>query len=124
MNLLYINPATKAYVASSNAIATAVGYSGGIPNISERRSGSAARLVTLDREGRVLASLDVQEEVESLSAAGRWIAVLYPDRVTLFDQELREKGSLENASGVQAALVRGDGSAIIVAGGSATICQP
>ena len=92
--------------------------------LGSRRSGSAARLVTLDREGRVLASLDVQEEVEGLSAAGHWISVLYPDRVALFDQELQEKGSLENASGVQAALMRGDGSAIIVAGGSATIYQP
>lgn len=92
--------------------------------LGRHRNGSAARLVTLDREGRLLASLEVQEEVESLSAAGRWVSVLYPDRVTLYDSELREKGSLENASGVQASLVREDGSAIIVAGGSATIFEP
>ena len=88
------------------------------------RNGGAARLVTLDREGRLLASLDVPEEVESISAAGRWISVLYPDMVRLYDPELQEKGSLENASGVQAALAREDGSAIIVAGGNATIFQP
>ena len=92
--------------------------------LGRNRNGSAARLVTLDREGRLLASLEVPGEVESLSAAGRWISVLYPDKVTLYDSELREKGSLENASGVQTALAREDGSAIIVAGGSATIYEP
>ena len=62
--------------------------------------------------------------MEGLSACGRWVSVLYPDRVTIYDSELREKGSLEEATGVQAALVRGDGSAILVAGGDATIFEP
>ena len=92
--------------------------------LGRHRSGSAARLITLDREGRLLGSLEVQGEVEGISAAGRWIAVRYPDRVTLYDQELKEKGSLENATGVQAALVREDGSAILVSGGSATVYTP
>ena len=92
--------------------------------LGRHRNGSAGRLVTLDREGRFLASLEVQEEVEGLSAAGRWISVLYPDKVTLYDPELQEKGSLEQASGVQASLVRDDGSAIIIAGGDATIFEP
>jgi hypothetical protein len=92
--------------------------------LGRNRNGSAARLVTLDREGKLLAELEVPAEVESLSAAGRCVSVLYPDRVTLYDPELREKGSLENASGVQASLVREDGSAIIVAGGNATIFEP
>ena len=66
----------------------------------------------------------MQAEVEGLSSAGRWIAVMYPDRVAVCDTELREKGSLDNASGVQAALMREDGSAIIIAGGDATIFTP
>ena len=92
--------------------------------VGRHRSGSAARLVSLDRDGRFLASAEVQEEVEGLSTAGRWVAVLYPDRVTVCDTELREKGSLENTSGIQAVLMREDGSAVVVAGGSATIFTP
>ena len=92
--------------------------------LGRHRNGSAARLITLDREGRELAALEVQGEVESLSAAGRWISVLYQDRIVICDPDLQEKGRLENASGVQASLVREDGSAIVVAGGNATIFEP
>ncbi len=92
--------------------------------LGRHRNGSAARLLTLDRNGRELASLDIQGEVEGLSAAGHWISVLYQDRMALYDPDLQEKGHLENASGVQASLVREDGSAIVVAGGSATVFQP
>ena len=92
--------------------------------LGRHRNGSAARLVTLDRDGRELATLEVQSEVEGLSTAGRWISVLYQDRLVLYDPELKEKGSLENASGVQASLVREDGSVIVVAGGNATIFEP
>lgn len=92
--------------------------------LGRHRNGSTARLLTLDRDGRELASLTVQGEVEGLSAAGRWISVLYQDRLVIYDPDLQEKGSLENASGVQASLVREDGSAIVVAGGNATIFEP
>lgn len=92
--------------------------------LGRHRNGSAARLLTLDKDGRELASLEIQGEVQGLSAAGRWVSVLYQDRLALYDPELQEKGSLENASGVQASLVREDGSAIVVAGGNATVFQP
>ena len=92
--------------------------------LGRHRNGTAARLVTLDRDGRELASLELQGEVQSLSAAGRWISILYQDRLAVCGPDLQEKGSLENASGVQASLVREDGSAIVVAGGNATIFEP
>ncbi len=92
--------------------------------LGRHRNGSAARLLTLDQNGRELGTLEVQGEVQGLSAGGRWISVLYQDRLVLYDPALQQKGSLENASGVQAALVREDGSAIVVAGGNATIFHP
>ncbi len=92
--------------------------------LGRHRSGNASRLLTLDRDGRELASQELQSEVEGLSAAGRWISVLYQDRLVICGPDLQEKGRLENASGVQASLVREDGSAIVVAGGNATIFEP
>ena len=92
--------------------------------LGRHRNGSAARLLTLDRDGREMASLEIQSEVEGISTAGRWISVLYQDRLVICDPDLQEKGSLENASGVQASLVREDGSVIVVAGGNATIFNP
>ena len=41
-NALYMSPATTPYVASSKAIQSAVGYIGGMANITERRSGATA----------------------------------------------------------------------------------
>lgn len=52
------------------------------------KSGSQGRLVTVDSQGRELASLDIDEEVMSLSAAGKYVAVLYQDHLTIYDKDL------------------------------------
>lgn len=44
-NILYKRPQTAPYVASSNAIQTADGKNGGIPSITERKSGAIKPIV-------------------------------------------------------------------------------
>ena len=56
--------------------------------LGRHRNGSAARLLTLDQNGRELGTLEVQGEVQGLSAGGRWISVLYQDRLVLYDPVL------------------------------------
>ncbi len=92
--------------------------------LGRHRTGSAARLVTLDDSGRELASQEVQWEVESLTAAGRYLSVLYSDRTVIYDSALQETGRLDDTAGIQASLVRSDGSTIIITGSGAAIYEP
>ena len=47
------------------------------------------------RTAQEIASLDVHEEVLGISAAGRYLAVLYTDRLVIYNQELQEYAALD-----------------------------
>lgn len=88
------------------------------------KTGSAGRAATFDSYGNELGSLDINSEPGSLSVNGKYIALQYNDSVVIYDRELKEYARLDNANGVKQALVRSDGSAIIVLGGKAAVFEP
>ncbi len=92
--------------------------------LNRYRSGSVGRLVTVDKNGEVLGSLDVREEVLSVSASGRYLAVLYADRLAVYNQDLQPYATLQGTGDAREALMRSDGSVLLLSSGSASLFLP
>ena len=92
--------------------------------LNRYQSGSVGRLVTVGTDGEELASLDVHEEVLSVSAAGRYVAVLYTDSLVVYNPDLQAYATLKGTGYAKEALVRADGSALLIASESARLFLP
>lgn len=92
--------------------------------LNRYQAGNVGRLVTLDAEGAELGSLEIHEEIRGLSAAGRYLAVLYTDRLVVYNEDLQVYASLRGITGVSGALMRPDGSALLLTAESASQFLP
>ena len=92
--------------------------------LNRYKSGSVGRLVTVGTDGEEIASLDVNEEVLSVSAAGRYIAVLYLDRLVIYNPDLQVYATMDETDYVKEALVRRDGTALLIASERASLFLP
>ena len=88
------------------------------------KSGSRCRLVTVNDSGKELASVEVNGDVVDLSAAGRYVAVLFSDHLTLYDKTLQELATLDDVSTVRQVMVRSDGSAVLAGLTEASLYLP
>ena len=82
------------------------------------------RLVTVGTDGAVLAELDVNREVLDISAAGRYLAVLYTDRLVIYNQQLQTYASLTGTGFASGVLMRPDGSAVLISSEYAGLFLP
>lgn len=102
-----------------------LGGSDFVPLLLNRyKAGSVGRLVTVNSSGEEIASLDVNDEVFNISAAGRYVAVLYADRLVIYTRELQEYAILMDTSSARDVLVRSDGSALLIESEEATLFLP
>jgi hypothetical protein len=92
--------------------------------LNRYRSGNVGRLVTVDSSGKEIASLDVNEEIRSVSASGRYIAVLGADRLVIYNRELQQYASLSGTGYAKSVLMRADGSALLIASDRAHLFLP
>ena len=92
--------------------------------LNRYRSGSVGRLVTVDGEGGELGSLEVRDEILSISAAGRYVAVLYADHLVVYNQDLQTYASLHGTDYAKEVLMRPDGSALLLSAESASLFLP
>ena len=93
--------------------------------LNRYRSGSVGRLVTVDTDGQEIASLDVNEEILAISAAGGYLAVLYMDSVVIYTEELEAlRRSWRAPDYARSVLMRQDGSALLLAADSARLFLP
>lgn len=92
--------------------------------LNRYRSGSVGRLVTVDKDGEELGTIDVREEVLSISASGRYLAVLYADHLTVYNQDLQTYATLRGTGDAREALMRSDGSVLLLSSGSASLFLP
>ena len=92
--------------------------------LNRYKSGGVGRLVTVDTEGQEIASLDVNREILSISAAGDYLAVLYMDSVVIYTEELEVYAQLEGTGSARSVLMRPDGSALLLAADSAHLFLP
>ena len=92
--------------------------------LGKYRAGTQAQLVVTDSAGEATATLDVGAQVLSLSAAGRYIAVLTADRLDIYTSELRLYDSLSGTQGAQKVLMRADGTAMLIGSKTARLYIP
>ena len=92
--------------------------------LNRYQSGSVGRLVTIGPEGEELGTLDIRKEVLSVSACGRYIAVLYPGSLVVYNQNLNVYATLNGITDIKEALVRADGSALLMSSQSASLFLP
>lgn len=92
--------------------------------LNRYQSGSVGRLVTVGSDGQEMASLAVSDEILSVSAAGRYIAVLYADRLVIYNPLLEQYASLMGTEYARGALAEADGSALLLAAEHATRFLP
>lgn len=91
---------------------------------SRYRSGTLGQLVIISSNGEVLGTLNVSEEILSISAAGRYVAILTNSRLTIYTSDFTEYAALPNTNGTQAALMRADGTAMLVTAETANVYLP
>ena len=92
--------------------------------LNRYQSGSMGRLVSVGTDGTELGVLDINEEVLDISAAGRYVAVLYADRVVVCNPDLQVYASLTGTDQARGVLMRPDGSVLILGAESAKLFLP
>ena len=88
------------------------------------RAGTDSQLWTVSPDGTTRAALPVEEQVLSLSAAGRYVGLLTADRLDVYDQNLEPYSTLEGTQGAQKVLQQADGSAMLIANAAAWLYLP
>lgn len=135
--LVTVSDASLTYAASNGEIAGTYSYSGSYLReydlngsgftallLNRYRSGSVGRLVTVDKNGEEAGSLDIREEVLGISASGRYLAVLYSDHLVVYNQDLQPYASLQGTGDTREALMRPDGSVLLLSASSASLFLP
>ena len=92
--------------------------------LNRYQTGSVGRLVTVAADGTELGSLDVSEEIQDISACGKYLAVLYLDRLVIYNPSLETYASLKGTETVRGVLMRSDGSALLLSSESAKLFLP
>jgi hypothetical protein len=94
--------------------------------LGKYKTGGSGRLVALDLNGKQTASLDISNTSGRIycEPGGRYLSLLSGDGAALYTDDVVVGGRLENASGIKAAVVRGDGSAVIISGTGAAVFEP
>ena len=91
--------------------------------LGKYRAGTSAELTVLDREGQIFI-LPVEEQILSLSSAGRYLAVLTADRLDIYTQDLTLYNTLDGTQGAQEVIMRSDGTAMLISGNTARLYVP
>ena len=87
------------------------------------RAGSQAELWVVDAKGG-RQMLELNEQVMSIAAAGRYFAVLTGDRLDIYTDELELYSTLKGTQGARTVLLLPDGSAILISASSAGFYVP
>ena len=98
------------------------GYAAGL--LGRYRTGTQHRIVTVNGEGKELAALEIDAEVASLSAAGRYVAVLTGEELVIYDKQLKPCAQLQEVSQAREVLMRSDGSAVLAGSMAASLYLP
>ena len=92
--------------------------------LSRYRSGSAMRIVTVDTDGQILGRADERREILDVSAAGRYVAVLYGDSLTLYTSDMTTYATLDGTDFARQVIMREDGTAMLIGASRAWLFIP
>jgi len=88
------------------------------------RAGNRYSLITVDDSGRKLAETYLGQEILDLSACGRYIAVLTPEGLTIYTQNLAVYHQTVETGTATAVLMREDGSVLLLGNGQGRLYIP
>lgn len=109
------NKYLKRYTLNGDGFAVAL--------LGKYRAGSQAELWVVDSAGQKL-TMDLNEQVLAIAAAGRYFAVLTGDRLDIYTQDMELYSTLEGTQGARNMLLMEDGSAILISSESASFYVP
>jgi len=89
--------------------------------IGKYKTGSAASIITLSPDGSVLGSIDIKREVQSISACGKYLAVLYDDELVIYRSDLSELKRVPEVTNVRQVVMRADGSVVMLTNSGAVV---
>lgn len=92
--------------------------------LGKYRAGSQAALQVTDGDGALIGQLELDEQVLSLSAAGRYLAVLTGDRLDIYTSDMTLYATLDGTQGARRVLLMRDGSAILISSDCASFYVP
>ena len=78
----------------------------------------------MNSDGKELGSLGLDGDVLSMSACGRYVAVLFADRLVIYNKNLKEYATLQGVSSAGDVLMRSDGSAVLAGSAAASVFLP
>ncbi|MEG0441353.1 MAG: DUF5711 family protein [Oscillospiraceae bacterium] len=92
--------------------------------LGKYRAGSQAELVLLDNKSAEIGSVNLTEQVLSLSASGRYVAVLTADRLDIYTDDMQLYATLTGTQSARQVVMRSDGTALLVGGETAWVYIP
>lgn len=92
--------------------------------LGKYRAGTEAELVTVNPQGGELSSLTLDEQVLSLSSAGKYLSILTADGLTIYTGNLTRYHTLTDLQGARKLLQRADGSVLLIAHENARLYLP
>jgi hypothetical protein len=93
-------------------------------SLNMNKAGSRYAVATVGADGAELARKEIDAEVLSVSAVGGYVAVLTPGALTIYTSDLKQYAQTKEVSGASKALMRKDGTAILVGSGEAHLYLP
>lgn len=91
--------------------------------LAKYRAGSQGELWVINQDG-THKSLEIDQQVLSISAAGRYIAVLTGSQLNIYTKDLELYATLDSTQGARQVLLMEDGSAILLTADSASFYVP
>ena len=91
--------------------------------LAKYRAGSQGELWVINQDG-THKSLEIDQQVLSISASGRYIAVLTGSQLNLYTKDLELYATLDSTQGARQVLLMEDGSAILLTADSASFYVP
>lgn len=92
--------------------------------LSNSQSGNSGTLVTVDSQGYVLGSVDMEQQVLAMSASGRYVAVLTASSLRVYTKDLSEISVSDNIQGIQNLVLYPDGSLSLITNELARLYLP
>ena len=88
------------------------------------KAGNGYTALTVGYDGTVLGTLPISEQILDISASGKYLALLTSGALSIYDQNLTEYDVSDNTTGASSAVMREDGSAVLLANGHGDLARP
>lgn len=88
------------------------------------RAGNRCTLITVDKNGNQLGSVYIGQEVLDISAAGRYVAVLTGDGLTIYNEKLQVYSQTAETGSAGSVVMRDDGTVLLLGSSSGRLYIP